>query len=177
MEKAKLLMENRYQPRRNVQKFFIVMGALHTLFTKIMPICTYIFSQFLSTVLPFSFIRLSFLLLYFRCYILTEEKVYVWCYINWRKLLLLPIHNFIKRAFHLERTLTVIRKQMSLLWFTVSHFCAHQKRRSRQQLLKAGSRWALAYLFFPSGSSESLKPASAWSARVFRMGGLVGWWR
>ena len=85
-----------------------------------MPICTYIFSQFLSTVLPFSFIQLSFLLFYFRCYILTEEKVYVWCYINWRKLLLLPIHNFIKRAFHLERKLIVIRKQMSLLWRTVS---------------------------------------------------------
>ena len=83
MEKAKLLMEKGYRPLRNVVKFFIVMGALHsalhTLCTLIIYICTYIYSQFLSTVLLFSFIRLSF---FFRCYILTEEKGYSMLYIN-----------------------------------------------------------------------------------------------
>ena len=43
MEKAKLLMEKGYQPLRNVEKFFIVMGALHTLCTLIMSKCTYTF--------------------------------------------------------------------------------------------------------------------------------------
>ena len=36
--KSKLLMEKGYQPRRNVEKFFIVMGSLHTLCTQIMPV-------------------------------------------------------------------------------------------------------------------------------------------
>ena len=31
-----------------------------------------------------SITRLSFLFFLIRCYILTEDKVHVWCYINWR---------------------------------------------------------------------------------------------
>ena len=88
MEKVKLLIEKGSQPLRNVVKFFIVMGAL---------ILRYIFCVYRSCIYVlihivnfcqqfFYFLLFDFLFFFFlfRCYILSEEKVYVQCYINCR---------------------------------------------------------------------------------------------